>query len=178
MILDTIRAWTDWLGHGTYGVNALLAGVERDGTDAAPPSIQLIVDETRNPAAARRQIPDTVPCLIVRLAAPATMDDSVGPNSPHRYGDIPVMTLYAAEHQDSDDGTQNAAYTLRAVERVLAKFLDHTIAAANTARLRNNITILHATALQQLTMFEPIEDRDILGALAITFRVMDKNPAP
>jgi hypothetical protein len=176
MILETLRAWTDWLGNVTHGVNALLPGVERDGGDPAPPNVALIVDETRDPAAARRQIPDTVPCLIVRLAAPATMDDSVGPNTPHRDGDVPVMTLYAAAHSESDTGNQDVAYTLRAVERSLAKFLDYGLAAANTARQRNNISILHATALQQLTTFEPIEDRDILGGLAITFHVRDKAP--
>lgn len=176
MILDTVRAWSDWLGNGTYGVNALIPGLPLDGTDAAPPMLAAIVDETRSGPASRRMIPETLPALIVRLQEASDLSPSVGPNVEHRDADVVVATLYAANATSTEQGYRAAYYTLRAVQRSLAKFFDASIAVANTARLRNNVTIYSAKALQHITNFSALEDTDILAGLFITFQVRDSAP--
>jgi hypothetical protein len=178
MILDTIRAWTDWLANPTYGVAAQLAagGFPYDGTDTAPAVLAAIVDETRNGPTARRRIPDTTPVLMVRLHEVATLDASVGPNVAHRDADVTLATLYAQQDVATEAGNRDCYYTLRAVERALAKFVDPSITAANTARQRNSVQILNATALQHITIFEATKDTDILGGVLVTFKVRDTAP--
>ena len=69
MRLETLRALTAWLNDGTYGVNAQLASVPRDGSDALPADFALIAEATSNQYAARGQMPteDTglLPCLLL-----------------------------------------------------------------------------------------------------------------
>lgn len=176
MILDTVRAWSDWLGNATYGVNALLAGLPLDGTDPAPPALAAIVDETRNGSASRRFIPDTLPALIVRLQEASDLSPSVGPNVAHRDATVVLATLYAANATLTEQGYRAAYYTLRAVQRSLAKFMDTSISAANTARTRNSVTIYSAVALQHITNFSALEDTDVLAGVLITFQVRDAAP--
>jgi predicted DNA-binding protein len=176
MILETLRMWTDWQGNPTYGVNAQLATVPLDGTDARPTTLVAISDETRNGPTARRRVPDTVPVLMSRLHQAATLDPSVGPNTAIRDAEIQIATWYADNQLATETGNSNAYYVLRALERTLAKFLDPSIAIANTARKRGNIEIFGATTLEHLTTFETVEDSDILGGLLVTFKVRDSAP--
>lgn len=176
MILETMRAWADWLGDATYGVNAQLATIPLDGSDTAPDAVAIVADETRNGTAARRQIPDTLPALLVRLQQSGTLVPNIGPNTAVRDGEIPLLTAYAATNADSAKGNRNAVYTLRAIEKSLRDFMDPSIAAANTARMRGNIQILSVTGLEHVTTYEPLEDRDVLAALIVTFQVRDTAP--
>lgn len=176
MILETVRAWADWLQDATYGVNAQLGTIPLDSGDPVPTAIALVADETRNGSAARRQIPDTLPALLVRLHAPAGLVPNIGPNTANREGAIPVLTAYAAADVTSEEGNRQCVYTLRAVEKSLRDFMDTTIAAANTARSRGSVQIERIEDLQHLTTYEPLQDRDILGALIVTFQVRDLAP--
>jgi hypothetical protein len=176
MILETLRAWTDWQQNATYGVNALLAAVPRDAGDPVPGNVATFVDETRNGPAARRRIPDVVPALVTRLHLTGALDPSVGPNVAHRDAEVAVATWYADRNVATENGNRSCLYVLRALQRSLAKFVDPSIAAANTARTRNGITIYNVTALQHVTTFDTIEDTDILGALFVTFKVRDTAP--
>jgi hypothetical protein len=174
MILETIRAVTDWLNNATYGVNAKLSTVTRDGGDPAVDSIQLITDETRNFEVAIRKIPATPrPNISVFLAN--DVDMSPKEFSGTRNGDVTVIIRYAVDENNTNSGLRDAYYTMRAVIASLKDFNSNG-PAPEFARSRNGVQIIAITEMVEMQPFQTPEDTAISTGLRITFEVRDTQP--
>ena len=173
MILETIRMFADALATGSYGVNAQLTSLTYDGSDPRPASITTVADETRNNQVAIGRYPSDYPCLTVELDEGATvvMSGEIGTNN--REAEIPVMVRYVQTNLEGDTGNQDAYYTLRAVEKCLAVFMDNVNASD---RVRNYIQILVCNAVEHVELNESTEDAFVTGGLRVRFHVRDIAP--
>lgn len=178
MNLEPLRMVTDWLNNVTNGVNALLPGVPRDGGDALPPTVQLIVDETRNGQVARDRLPTpATPGPVITLAC---IEDSVwGTALETTYrecDDLPMELRYAdLDKVVSEVGTRNAYYTIRAVMRSLKLLMSDPTGTA--ARTRDSISLVNIT---DRVVFRPamkqIEDKIVVASIRLSFGVQDNAP--
>lgn len=179
MILETVRIISDWLGGATYGVGPMLAALALDGTDTRP-TAPTIYDETRNGPAARRKIPATRPCLIVRQAVEgAALNGEPFPVQGPRYADIRLGVWYADVESASELGNQGAHYVLRAAVQSLRLLTSSTGAAgtaAVAAKTRGNVQLIKCNDLSLVTAYEPLEDGILLGAVMASYHVCDRNP--
>lgn len=179
MILETVRIVADWLTGAMYGVNAMLATVPLDGTDTRPASVT-VFDETRDGPTARRKVPATKPCLLVRQQDDATADGEPYPVGGPRQAHVTLGLWYADTQSASETGNRNTHYVLRAARESLRRLTDPTdptmAAAATTAKTRGSIQLLKTEAVRAVTAHEPLEDSLLLGALFVTFTVRDTAP--
>lgn len=177
MNLEPLRIVTDWLGNATYGVNAKLATLPRDAGDSAPPSVQLIADETRSGPVARDRIP--IPATPGPVLTLACIEESIWNTVlEDKYRDceaLPIEIRYAdLDKVVTQTGTQNAYYTMRAVLRSLKDLMNDP---GNAARQRNLVTLVNTSDLVRIrpTMKE-IEDKIIVASMSVTFGFRDEAP--
>ena len=172
MILETLRAVTDWLGDATYGVNAKIAALNLDAGDSVPPDVQTIADETRNGQVARQQIPANKPALMISLYEDATLVPEVMQST--RDGEVVVLIRLAVENIETDDGARDSFYIMRAVEQSLREFHRNDYAATN--RTRNGILIGPCVDMRQTTVYEPTEDGTVTSALLLRYQCRETTP--
>lgn len=174
MKLEACRLVANALDDVTLGVNARLASVPRDGSDAVPPDLALIDDETRNPFAARGQMPeddDQYPCLLVGLM------DQGNTLDPHqktgvRDGSVQLLVRYGARQVDSARGAQDAYYTFRAVERCLTAWINGDPAT----REMNDVAVWYAERCDIVPLWEPVGDKIVTGGMILSYRLRDLDP--
>lgn len=174
MQLELNRIVADWLGHATYGVNAKIDLVPRDGADPAPPDLVTITDETRSFTIAAGRLPKA-PAAYPLLAVTVKSINYDDPTQPNALGDAraTVTIRYAERQADQDLGLQNASYTLRAVVmslRELAKD-DHV-----ASRTRDSVRVYAVERLEQVPLVQGVDDAWITGAVEVTYWVRDILP--
>lgn len=181
-MLEVIRIVADWLGHPTYGVNALLPQVGLDPGDTAPPAVVAILDETRDGRTAVDLPPDPetaadqYPALLIRALRPT----DVAPSQVQlvALGDCSLLIQYAGLATDSQVGATAMYRTLyRAVPKSLAYLLQTS--AGEAARRRHDVQITGLEAITHLDKFASVETRYLAGALVPRFQVRDAwTPVP
>lgn len=161
----------DWLQDATFGVNALLAGVPRDGGDPVPPALASVIDETRDQVAAREQLPKSGFPLLEVFAAGVEIPGDIG--GPLLEGDLSVGIRYATKQVNSATAVRDARYTMRAVRRSLMQLNRNENEAART---RNSILLIYCVSLRQVPHFEKREDAWFVGGLVATYKARDVAP--
>lgn len=172
MILECLRIISDALKHPSYGVNAHLATVPLDGNDPMPPLVTLVADETTNGAVARGYVPDTFPSVFVSMHGSARMMGEV--MTFERIGHIPIMVGVALSDSQSERGSANVYYTLRAVEQCIRDLMRNTNSAVRT---RNDILVFGIEGeIEHMQLTAPEKDGPVTAGLLMTFEVHDTNP--
>lgn len=172
MLLECNRILADWLAHGTFGVNAKIPGVPRDGADTVPPNVT-VVDETRNDSVAMGRLPSTLPCVAVSVQEIEHSD----PVQPHVTNEVAakvtVLIRYGQRIVDEDKGLTDASYTLRAVLRSLRELHTNEQAAA---RARGSVHLISCDDLRQVPLTQEVDDAWVTGAIRATYTMYDIAP--
>jgi hypothetical protein len=156
---------------GSGSVNYLVNHIPKDSADSYPPTMSVILDETRNDMVASGRYPNTLPALIV------TVNDNTKLNaetySDVRDADVSLVIRYIQFDNANSNGTQNCLYTLRAVQQCLGTWMKSDNVSQ---RVRNNIQVIECLSIEHVPIWPTIEDVACVGALRYTFRVRDISP--
>lgn len=171
MIVETLRAVTDALATGSYGVNYQISNLTVESGDSAPPELVAVVDETRSDEVAVGRYPSTLPALMVTLEGNPTLQGDVVSDS--RDGEVSVLIRYIVSESDTSKSVTDSYNTMRAVLRTLKEFNSNTQAQA---RLRNGIQIVECLSIEMVQTFKNIDDAYVTGAVTARFRVRDCEP--
>lgn len=177
MILNGIRIFTDWFGDATDGVNALLAGIEKDGTDQDPvPPLVGIHDATRHPGFARGDIPETLaaPWLCVLQWEESLFEDAKTAEL-LQGEDIPLAVVVGLRDEKSDRAATNAYHYLRAAMRSINRLMDPG-AKASAARVRNNIALEMVNRMFAPRIIAPWQHTTLTAALFVSVQCAELNP--
>ena len=170
MILEAARIVREWLGHPTYGVNAMLALVPRDGGDPAPPSVVAIEDEVTNPRAAVGRPATSLPALQVDVLGVDVIENQVVTDQGD--GTCVVRIRYAAAKANVADAKRDGSYTIRAVAWSLRTLYRQSNEASRT---RNSLRLLPARQ-GELTVrpyYEELDDRVLVGVCLAPYALRD-----
>lgn len=176
MQLEVARMVANWLGNVTYGVNAKLALVPRDGSDAAAPVIVTIADETRSFTIAAGRLPKDAalyPLLAVTVKEITYRDSEVPQLSGPADASVSVTIRYAQRQSDQDLGLQDASYTLRAVVMALREFHKDGNAASRT---KDSVQIYTCERLTQVPFVQTVDDAWVTGAVEVQYWCRDILP--
>lgn len=171
MILETIRAVADGLANVTYGVNAQLQTIQKDGSDATPQNVVGVYDETRSDEVAVGRYPKAYPHLTVTLDGAVDLQGEVV--SGNRDAEVTVLIRYVQKNVDSSMGRTDAYYTMRAVQKALKTFFSNAQAAD---RNRNNIQIIECQGFEHIQMFDNVDDAMVTSGIRVTMFVRDAQP--
>lgn len=182
MLLEIVRAISDYLQDGTSGVNAQLNSMTTEGLydsgDSKPEDIATITDETRNEQAAFRTPPtDTSgvdkPSLIVFVnnKDPVIYDP---PNvAQNRFrADVTVTILfYSGEKANTEEAARDAYYYLRATLRSIRDFN-----CDDSAKKRNSVVIEHLNTMRTEPIFQEPGSKGLSWAIVMDWEVADNAP--
>lgn len=171
MILDTVRMVADWLNDATYGVNAVLAAVDLDGTDSAPAGTYTIQDETRDDDAAINR--DGTPPLIRVTSGDLRSLDGQSATYTHD-ADISTEITIVRDATSPAAVVRDCYYTARAVAKSVESLFG-TSATAATARVRNGVQAYAITNLSTAAIRVDEGDRPATLTVFLTVRVRDLN---
>lgn len=173
MILEAVRMTRDWLADATYGVDAKLAALDYDGSDAAVTAFgsSAIVDETRNGPSARQRLPltDTVTRAIAVSADEMPVAPGVNDQLP-RDGQVAVLIRVGIADVDTQEAARDVYYTLRAVMQSLRALLQDANAAS---RVRNQVHVYSIEAMRAARLATDMDDSQVIGAVLVTFKLRD-----
>ena len=165
---ELVRLVADWLEDTTYGVNAQLALVPRDGGDAQPTSV-VIVDETRDPRPGRGRVPqDDTPVVTVALQAMTHLTETITDDG---YLSGEVIVQYAAKNVEAWKAKRDGNYVLRAVAWSLRRLRRMDANAAG--RLRNNVALIGIDPIRFEPWFERVDDTLIVGTVTVPLTARD-----
>ena len=170
---------------GDYGVNAELENVELDTNDTVPPPVAMIVDESRDGAAARRLIArdetgeDYPPAESLRLPAlyvtqGEDMEIPLAKTQAQMDAIVNVAISYAGKDGETEIGKEAAWYTMEAVNRTLTQFFENAKVADRT---RANIRIENVEGRTLGKMETERGDNYVGVGMTLTLRVNDLTPA-
>lgn len=162
MILETIRALADHLDDDTVGVGAKLATTPRDGSDPLP-ATPTILDETRSFAVALGRPPASLPALTLHLDSVIDLDPRSAQQT--RDGQVAVLCRYVCREADVANGTRDAYYVMRALERSL-DVLPFPIA-------RNGIECYSVTERQYGGAMQQVGDAWVILSLRVVVQVRE-----
>lgn len=154
-------------------LNAAIAAVSLDGTDAAPPAIQAILNEADHNLTFREAESPPSPCIVITTKTPLTGKTSRFNGVQDWEGEVVIgyITVGAIEQKNFRD----AMYTLRIVKHILMNALFQGNGQA-TARTRNGVSLLWITTMQY-GMTEQKEFGGVMtGAISLTCRTREINP--
>lgn len=175
MILETLRLLTDALNDGTTGVNIYLATIPTSGGDAVPTPLALIVDRTRHFSAAIGRLPDeaaSYPCLLISQPGGGNEIDPHVHAGPIRDGHVQVVIRYGALESAAAKAVRDGYYTLRALEKSITSWLN----GPEAARTSNSVVVYKCDQTSVYDVWEPVDDKVVAGAMALTFTVRDMAP--
>lgn len=167
-----------WLQDGTYGVNAKLALMSAagllDGSDSVPADIVTFIEETSDARLARGRVPELasqLPCLAVLQSGEVVVPAVV--KTTYFDADITIAIWYVARDKDSNDGRQDAMYTIRAIRQSLRELFK----PANSAdRTRGNIQMFPSGEITIPPLFTIQNDLPISGAVELRVKIRDISP--
>ena len=137
MILEATRLWVDQcIKHEVRGVNALLPDVPRSGDDDEPPQIK-VYDWSRDGWAARMDFqrgkvaPLEAALVIVRASDLMQAPIPGNPELSAQQANVVLAAIYlgridAGTEKTVEKAEQDASYTLRAVLRATARWIEET----------------------------------------------------
>lgn len=170
-MIDIVRVFADWAEDATYGVNALLASVPRDGDVALPPNVT-VMDETRDESVAFGMAPKgitaTTPVLLYSLSD--GLQQQYPSAQPFPDFTAELIVRYAVSQSVGATGVAAALVTMRAVWRNIA--LLGREQSAN-ARVRNSTQVLSFENMRFSQLYTALDDRAVLAGLALTVRCRD-----
>ena len=169
MINETLRLAAAWIQHATYGVNAQLDNVPRDGGDTQPADVAIVADESQHEDSALGRAPATVPAIVITIESATMIDDTVV----HEVGDGEVVLnirLFVAD-VDAKDAKRDASYYLRALSWCLRKWIVQDPGA--TTRTRNSVQVLAIGRMEFNALYETVQDRIVAGGARVTLTVRD-----
>lgn len=169
-MLEVARMVSGWLGDATYGVAAKLAAASFDGSDTAPTGTLVIGDETQNAKASLGQYPGDW-SIAVQLQPMDTLDGEAATYT-HEYN-VPLLLRFSRKDSNAANATRDLLYTLRATVQSIEALFNASIAAATTARLRNNVQASVIVSMGQALTREQREDNLVTAALSVTIRARD-----
>lgn len=175
MILEVAKCLTAWLGHGTYGVNALLAStVPREAGDALP-VIATITDEFTNARAAGSRLPVALPALSVDIYEATTVEGQVVRDQGE--GTVVARVRYGTTKSDLTLAKREGSYVLRALGMSLRLLMKVENEAART---RNGVRFRPAAngRLELRPYYEELEDRVVTAVALIAVDCRDFQPLP
>jgi hypothetical protein len=176
--LETVRLIKAGLADATNGINAKIAALTLDGSDARPsnPSRYFDVDDKW---VARRQIDDgdtsniTFPALAVFQFAPLhVLDPEV--QTVVRDVEIQIAYAYLVKKQDSAEAVRDSLYFNRALLRWHTWFMAN--AQASGFRTKNGVIIRYTTELTQDDAHEDWGSVDCIAGTIATYRVRETSP--
>lgn len=171
MILDVVRAVTDWLGDGTHGVAAKLAALDFDGTDTAPTGTLVILDETRDDDAALPRLTDGVFSIRVQAGEVRSLDGEAA--TYQHVADIPLELVIERQATSPAAAVRDCYYVVRAVLQTLEALFNDTIAASLAARQRNQVRLQVYTQLSAARVRQELHDTTCTAAVLFTVRAQD-----
>lgn len=178
MSLELPPLLADWLRDATYGVNAILATIPRDGGDALPPSVT-ICDEVRDAWCARKQIAEEKVLAGQPIVGVFQNGDSTYPFARMQRGingagllegDAAFVILYMQRESDSAKAAGYARYTLRAVLQSLLLMFDPKSPAV---RERNGASLVTPLKFSMSTLLEERGDVLVTGGVLAEFKVRE-----
>ena len=171
MILESVRAFADWLAHPTHGVQAALGTLVLDGTDVVPSGTLTISDETRSDVAATER-PGVEPPYIRVQAGDVRGFEGQSATYTHD-ADVPLEILVVRQATSPAAATRDCYYTTRAVLRVIEQLFNPNLPAAVAAIARNGVQLQAIQTLSAGRIDVPITDNTITAAVFCTLRVRD-----
>ena len=178
MILESVRIISDWLQDATYGVNAKLALMSAagllDGSDTKPADIVTFIEETNDARLARGRVPELpaqLPCLAVLQSGEVVVPAVVG--TTYFDADVTIAIWYVARDKDSNDGRQDAMYTIRAIRQSLHELFKP---ANSASRVRGKVQMFPTGEVTVPPLFTMQEDVPISGAVELRVKVRDIDP--
>ncbi len=174
MILEAIRIIDSWLQDGTNGVNVKLAGLTLDGSDTVPPDIVTFLEETSSAQVARGRMPEAtsqLPCLAVLQSGEVVVPAHIG--TTYFDADITITIWYAAKDKDSDNGRQDAMYTVRAIRQSLTELFKPGNSAS---RVRGGVQMFPSGEITIPPLFTIQDDVPISGAVELKVKIRDTDP--
>lgn len=169
-MLDVCRMVTDWMGNATHGVDAKLTALDFDGSDVKPTGTLVIGDETRNAKVALGQYPGDFG-LMVQVQPMETLDGQSSTYT-HDY-DVPLLLRLCRTDSNAANATRDLLYCLRATVQSVEALFNETIAAAVTARTRNQVHAYSIVSMGRALTREQREDNVVTAAIAVTIRARD-----
>jgi len=166
MILEVLRILKDALSSGgSTPLATQLSAIPRDGGDSVP-TTPTIVDASRSFDAAVGRAPSTLPALTIAFDETVDMD----PRSAQGIRDAEVAVLFRYIDKDSNaaNGTRDALYTMRALERCLDR-LPFPIT-------RNSIQMYTCMDRRYVSLKTVIEDQWCVVGVRAVFSVRDLAP--
>lgn len=168
MFVDPVRMVADWLEDPTYGVNAMLAALDLDGSDPVPANV-VIADATRDLEVAFGRLPATRPCVTVALYQVPSIDPRP-PQGDARDYKPQILIRYGATDDQTEVGVRSRDYTLRAILQSLDRFhRDEHVAS----RQRNQIQLIAAEEISMLAAYAPIEGGELTAAFLVRYWARD-----
>lgn len=165
---EVVRIVSTWLEHATYGVNAQLDVVPRDGGDPQPADVT-VMDETSDPRAGRGRIPeDDVPVVTVAMQGMTHLTEQVTDDG---YLAADLIIQYAARNVEMWKAKRDGNTVLRAVCWSL-RYLRRR-EANDAARLRNNVALIAINPIRFEPWFERVEDTLVVGTLTVPVTARD-----
>lgn len=178
MKLEVVRLIKAGLADATGGINAKIAALTLDGTDARPSNPNRYFDVDHK-WLARRQVNDddtstiTFPALAVFQFAPLTFVDAEV-QTVVRDADLQIGFAYLVKKQDSAEAVRDALYFNRALARWFTWFMSNDQTSA--FRTKNGVIIRAVTELTQDDVLEPWGSADCVASTVATFRVRETSP--
>ena len=169
MILEANRILADWFSHATYGVNAKLAVMDFDGSDAAF-TLGLVADETRNGIVARDQVPANYSrMLLITSDALRGIDGEV--LTYIRKAELTLIVRFVTRSSATESATRDGSYCIRAALQSLKDL--ETTAAGAAARVRNGVSWFAVSSVESALMYQPLEEAVVAAALKVTVVLRD-----
>jgi len=170
MILEVVRAVADWLEHASYGVDAHLAALDLDGSDAVPSGALAVYDETRDDDAAIDR-PPVAPFLKVVAGEIRSLDGQAATYT--HDADVPLEITIQRKGTSPSALVRDLYYTSRATLQSVEALFDPSNAAAVAACSRNGVQLQVITALSAARVAPALDDATGSAAVYLTVRCRD-----
>lgn len=173
MILETLRATTDWLNNATKGFNALIVTLPVDaGDEGLRKTAAFINDQTRDDRVAITSDPPNTPALYVVSDGPVGAEGEV--KTIYRDADhVAVAIRYIINNADDAEANAQVLYALRAIMRSIRELMRNENIAART---RNSVVIESCQSATFGRVEESAGAAVAAGAVVVVFKVRDKSP--
>ncbi len=174
MILEAARIMSDWLQHPTYGVNAMLALVPKDGTETTP-TVATFEDDVSDPRAAVGRPGAVYPALQIDVLGVDVVENQVVADQGD--GNCVVRIRYAQGKAKAHEAKRDGSYTIRAVAWSLRKLNQQ---AHEGSRTRNQLRLLPARqgTITVRPFYEELEDAVVTAVCLAPYDFRDYATLP
>lgn len=178
MHLEVVTSVVDWLaGEGPAagkGVNDFLEGIPRLGGHEAPPPVEYFADPFRDDRAASFGAPPRFPALYVLPDGPVVAEGELGPMV-RKSDSVGVAIRYIVRDAKKARAAVDAAYTLRAIGRSLAYYLDDD-EAGRAGRSRSGILVVTCNTYTYGSWREAVGEAQAIAVFGLDLAVRDTAP--